>query len=102
MSRKVLDVGCGKNKLPGALGMDFNPLTDADVLHDLGVFPYPFVDEEFDKVIGLHVVEHVPDPMGFVQELCRVTKAGGTFRLVCLHYSNPPRATDLAPPQSHQ
>ena len=95
MSKKVLDVGCGKNKVPGALGMDFNPLTDADVIHDLGVFPYPFADGEFDEVIGLHVVEHVPDVMGFVQELCRITKGGGTIRLVCPHYSNPAWASDL-------
>jgi SAM-dependent methyltransferase len=95
MARKVLDVGCGKNKTPGAIGMDINPLTDADVIHDLGAFPYPFADDEFDEVIGLHVVEHVPDPMGFVQELHRITRPGGTIRLVCPHYSKPGWASDL-------
>ena len=95
MARKILDVGCGKNKTPGAIGMDINPLTKADVIHDLGVFPYPFADDEFDEVIGLHVVEHVPDPMGFVQELHRITKPGGTIRLVCPHYTNPAWASDL-------
>ena len=31
---KILDIGCGKHKTPGAVGMDSNPRSDADVLHD--------------------------------------------------------------------
>ncbi|OLE54758.1 MAG: hypothetical protein AUG51_06530 [Acidobacteria bacterium 13_1_20CM_3_53_8] len=93
--RKILDVGCGANKYPGAVGMDNNPRTAADVIHDLGVFPYPFDDNEFDEVISRHVLEHVPDPMGFVTELHRITRAGGRIKLVAPHYSNPDWATDL-------
>jgi len=93
--RKILDVGCGANKYPGAVGVDSNPRTAADVIHDLGVFPYPFDDNEFDEVISRHVLEHVPDPMGFVTELHRITRAGGRIKLVAPHYSNPDWATDL-------
>ena len=93
--RKILDVGCGANKYPGAVGMDNNPRTAADVIHDLGVFPYPFDDNEFDEVISRHVLEHVPDPMGFITELHRITRAGGRIKLVAPHYSNPDWATDL-------
>ena len=93
--RKILDVGCGANKYPGAVGVDSNPRTAADVIHDLGVFPYPFDDNEFDEVISRHVLEHVPDPMGFITELHRITRAGGRIKLVAPHYSNPDWATDL-------
>ena len=41
---KVLDVGCGVNKTEGAVGLDSNPRTAADVIHDLGELPYPFAD----------------------------------------------------------
>ena len=53
---RVLDIGCGTNKVPGAVGMDKNPRTDADVIHDLDDLPYPFADDEFDEVIGRHEV----------------------------------------------
>jgi len=62
-SPKILDVGCGQNKYPGAIGIDSNPRADADVIHDLGVLPYPFADNEFDEIICRHVIEHVPDVM---------------------------------------
>lgn len=87
--RKILDVGCGRNKHPGAIGLDSNSRTDADVIHDLGDLPYPFPDDEFDEVIGNHVIEHVPDVMAFVSELYRITRPGGRIRILTPHYSNP-------------
>ncbi len=65
-SMKILDVGCGTNKHEGAIGLDNNPKTAADVIHDLGTLPYPFPDNEFDTVVSNHVVEHVPDLMAFI------------------------------------
>jgi len=94
VSRKILDVGCGQNKFPGAIGIDANPRTQADIIHDLGVFPYPFGDDEFDEIISRHVIEHVPDVLGFVNELHRITKPGGRIKIVTPHYSNPDWATD--------
>ena len=91
---KILDVGCGANKYEGAIGLDNNPRTAADVIHDLGVVPYPFADNEFDMIVSHHVVEHVPDVMAFVTELYRITKNGGTIRLLTPHYTNPDWATD--------
>jgi SAM-dependent methyltransferase len=86
---KILDVGCGANKTEGAIGLDSNPRTAADVIHDLGDLPYPFEDNEFDQVVANHVVEHVPDVMAFIGELHRVTKHGGRIKLVTPHYTNP-------------
>jgi len=91
---KILDVGCGANKFEGAIGLDNNPRTAADVIHDLGKIPYPFADDEFDLVVSNHVVEHVPDVMAFIAELHRVTRHGGRIRLLTPHYTNPDWAND--------
>jgi SAM-dependent methyltransferase len=92
---RILDIGCGTNKTPGAIGMDINPRTAADVIHDLDDLPYPFENDQFDEVIGRHVIEHVRDPMAVMCELHRITRAGGKVRLVAPHWTNPDFATDL-------
>lgn len=92
---RVLDIGCGTNKTPGAIGMDINPRTAADVIHDLDDLPYPFADDQFDVVIGLHVIEHVREPMAVMAELHRITRPGGVVKLVAPHWTNPDWASDL-------
>ena len=52
-AKRILDVGCGLNKYPNAIGLDYNPKTGADVIHDLAVVPYPFEDNEFDVIVCL-------------------------------------------------
>lgn len=91
---KILDVGCGANKTAGAIGLDNNPRTAADVIHDLGDIPYPFPDNEFDLIVSNHVVEHVPDVMAFIGELHRITRPGGRIKLLTPHYTNPDWAND--------
>ena len=51
----VLDLGCGNRKRPGTVGIDINPQTAADVVHDLNCFPYPFADSTFDHVVLLNM-----------------------------------------------
>jgi SAM-dependent methyltransferase len=92
---RVLDIGCGTNKIPGAIGMDVNPRSAADVIHDLDDLPYPFSDNQFDQIIGRHVIEHVRDPMAVVMELHRITRPGGLVKLIAPHWTNPDFATDL-------
>ena len=38
---KVLDIGCGNRKREGAFGIDVDPQSAADLVHDLNIFPYP-------------------------------------------------------------
>jgi len=84
----VLDVGCGINKLEGAIGIDRNPASRADVLCDLDHFPYPFQDSSFDRVQAIHVIEHVADVMRTMEEFHRLVRNGGTIFLVTPHYTD--------------
>jgi len=85
---RILDVGCGVKKQPGTIGIDRNPSTHADVLCDLDRFPYPFADNSFDRLVAIHVIEHVADVMRSMEEFHRLVHAGGSVRIVTPHYTD--------------
>ncbi|MGE5645097.1 MAG: class I SAM-dependent methyltransferase [Acidobacteriota bacterium] len=85
---RILDVGCGIHKLPGAIGIDRNPASAADALVDLDRFPYPFADSSFDRVEAIHVIEHVSDVMRTMQEFHRILRPGGRVHLATPHYTD--------------
>ena len=62
LSLKSLDIGCGRFKFPGSVGLDIVPLEGVDVVHDLDKFPYPFPSDTFDYIRLSHVVEHPTTP----------------------------------------
>jgi SAM-dependent methyltransferase len=84
----VLDVGCGSAKHPGAVGLDISADTDADVVHDLDVFPYPFADGSFDQILLQDVIEHVAEPYRVFAELHRIARPGARIQLRTPHYSS--------------
>ncbi len=84
----TLDVGCGINKLPGAIGIDRNPDSAADVLCDLDRFPYPFADSSFESLQAIHVIEHVSDVLRTMEEFHRLVRPGGRVRIVTPHYTD--------------
>jgi len=85
---QVLDIGCGKNKRLGAIGMDRIALTGVDVVHDLDVFPYPFADNTFDEIYATHVIEHVDSIVRAMEEIHRLAKPNGKVVVVTPHYSD--------------
>jgi SAM-dependent methyltransferase len=85
---RTLDVGCGRNKVPGAIGIDRNPATHADALCDLNRVPYPFADSSFDEIRVVHVVEHVDDVIKLVEECHRLLRPGGWLFIVTPHYTD--------------
>jgi len=85
---RILDVGCGRNKHPASIGIDRNPGSRADVLCDLDRFPYPFRDSSFDALRAVHVIEHVADVIGSMEEFHRLVRPGGRIHLVTPHYTD--------------
>ena len=87
-SVRLLDVGCGIKKAPGAIGIDRNPASAADVLCDLDHLPYPFADSSFDRLEATHVIEHVSDVIRTLEEFHRLVRPGGRVRVVTPHYTD--------------
>ncbi len=83
-----LDFGCGNRKKNGMTGIDFNSTTDADVVHDLNVFPYPFEDNSFEEIHCSHILEHLPDLISVMRELYRISKPGAKIFVEAPYWSS--------------
>jgi SAM-dependent methyltransferase len=85
---RVLDLGCGSKKYPGAFGVDISADTDADLVRDLNEVPYPLEDSSFDNVLLQDVIEHVANPYDIMAEVHRVLRPGGRVQLRTPHFSS--------------
>ena len=55
----ILNVGCGMKKPEGHFGIDKNPRSVADLVHDLNETPWPVEDSLFTEVHCHAVLEHL-------------------------------------------
>ncbi len=77
----VLELGCGHTKTPGAFGIDVLADSDADLVHDLDLTPWPVESDRFDLVIARDVLEHVDRFVPVMEELHRVCRPGARVRI---------------------
>jgi 2-polyprenyl-3-methyl-5-hydroxy-6-metoxy-1,4-benzoquinol methylase len=84
---RVIDLGCGPSKTPGAVGFDHHPFAGVDVVGDLDTAPWPFPDSSFDRVVCSHVIEHVADPAAFLGEIHRIARPGALVEVTTPHFS---------------
>lgn len=83
---KILDLGCGKKKREGSIGVDYSDRHNADIVHNLNVFPYPLRSEEFDEIYLDNVLEHLDDPMRVMEEVHRIGKPGGLVKVIAPYF----------------
>lgn len=100
---RVLDLGCGRGGVVElfwrdvrvAAGLDPDPPSLIDhrtkgmpVIRGVGE-RLPFVDEAFDLVVCVWVLEHLREPKTVFDELARVLRPGGHFVFVTPNLRNP-------------
>ena len=71
-----IDVGCGKKKRPGFVGIDCHPLPSVDIVHDLTQFPWPLEDNCAEEIVLDNVIENLPDTVATFDELHRIAMPG--------------------------
>lgn len=85
----ALDIGCGNNKRDEtAVGMDIRDYDDADVIHDLSETPWPFDDNEFERIDAYSVLEHIEELPAVMAEIHRVAKDGAIVRGKVPHWKD--------------
>ena len=92
--RRILNLGCGRKKMPDAINLDLTDRTSPDVVHDLNDRPWPFHDGRFDEVHARDVIEHLDDLVATMEEVHRVSRPGGMFRFNVPHFSSDGAFTD--------
>lgn len=84
-----LDIGCGKNKKEGFIGVDQYKIPGVDVVTDLRK-KLPWGNNTVDEVHCSHFIEHLTsvERVHFMNELYRVMKVGAKCTLIAPHWAS--------------
>lgn len=85
---RILDLGCGRAKRAGAIGVDRVALPGVDVVHDLDQVPYPFRNGAFDEIYATHIIEHVASILAVMEEIHRISRPGARVTIITPHYTD--------------
>jgi hypothetical protein len=89
-----LDLGCGKNKKSGFVGVDAIAFEGVDVVANLAADRWPWEDGSVEEVHCSHFLEHLTNLEGrwervhFFNELWRVLEKGGKCSLILPHWAS--------------
>lgn len=82
-----LNIGSGGKKLEGYVNVDAEPMTEPDVVCNIGHDRWPFDDDSVDEVVAEHILEHLTTPELFhcMKEMYRVCRNEATVGLRLPH-----------------
>ena len=79
-----LNLGCGRTPMAGWVNLDLAPGPGIDVVADLDACrrtPLPFADDSVSQMRMMHVLEHIGDTLGLMQELHRIAEPGALLAI---------------------
>lgn len=77
----VLNLGAGGDIRQDTHNVDVVDLAGIDAVVDLDEYPWPWRDNQWDRVLAKHVLEHLQEPVQALQEIARIVTPGGTLEL---------------------
>ena len=77
-----LDVGCGKNKREGYIGLDINNLVGVDYIINLDEQKLPFEDNSVKEIYTHHTLEHCVNIIHVMKEFHRVCKPNAKVEII--------------------
>ncbi len=85
-----LDLGCGKKKRKGYLGVDLLDFEGVDRVVDLRTGLWPWEDHSVEEAYSRHFIEHLTgaERIVFFNELYRVLKPGATAVIITPHWAH--------------
>ncbi len=83
-----LDIGCGKRKRPGYIGIDISQLPGLDLVNNIKQ-GLSFADNSVDEIYCAHVLEHIADLESVMKEFHRVLKTGASLIIRVPHCFSP-------------
>lgn len=89
-----IDLGCGRDKRPGHVGVDQHRLPGVDVFADLEA-PLPFRTDSVTAVYTKSALEHLDRFEMIMSELHRIVKADGEIEIRVPHFSSPLSFSDF-------
>jgi predicted SAM-dependent methyltransferase len=83
----TIDLGCGRSKGRGYIGLDITPFKGVDVVCDLerGI---PLRSNVASAVRGSHVLEHIRNSVLIMQEIYRICRPGARVNLRLPYYTS--------------
>ena len=84
---KKLNLGWGKYPMNGYINLDMDKKSNADIIHDLEVFPWPLPDNHFEIIRMDHILEHLNDIRQTLNEIDRILINGGQVIIRVPHFS---------------
>lgn len=78
-----LNLGCGRNKIPGYINIDTEESTSPDFVFDFSQKTLPYDAESVDKIVMFHCIEHIQKGkhLQILKGFSKVLKPGGELIL---------------------
>ena len=89
--RVILDLGSSSavsRQMEGSITVDIDKNSNADIAYDLNAYPYPFDNASVDVIHISHCLEHLDNPIRFLEEAYRILKYNGTMIVKVPHFSS--------------
>lgn len=83
-----LDIGCGKNKKKGFVGLDRVKMIGVDIVCDLDKERIPLNDNSVDEIYSMHFMEHTNDLLKTMEEVWRVCRSNAKITIAVPYFKS--------------